>query len=98
MRFACQRESNSREDAQAAGLPINFFERANNAHYNTIMTTDEEGREVGIYRKAHIPWGLQGVLEKCTRRRVTPASRYGHDKRSDLQEPAFNHKAIAMRV
>ncbi|MGH8138852.1 MAG: carbon-nitrogen hydrolase [Steroidobacteraceae bacterium] len=45
-------------------LPVNFFERANNAYYNTIMMIDEEGRELGTYRKAHIPMGPPGCFEK----------------------------------
>ncbi|HEY6482986.1 MAG TPA: nitrilase-related carbon-nitrogen hydrolase [Steroidobacteraceae bacterium] len=45
-------------------LPVNFFERANNAHYNTIMMLDEQGRQLGIYRKAHIPIGPPGCFEK----------------------------------
>ena len=45
-------------------LPVNFFERANNAYYNTIMMIDDEGRELGIYRKSHIPMGPPGCFEK----------------------------------
>ena len=45
-------------------LPVNFFERANNAYYNTIMMLDHEGRELGFYRKAHIPMGPPGCFEK----------------------------------
>src|SRR5258705_13255808 len=29
-------------------LPVNFFERANNAYYNTIMMIDDKGKELGI--------------------------------------------------
>jgi N-carbamoylputrescine amidase len=45
-------------------LPVNFFERANNVYYNTIMMIDDEGRELGIYRKSHIPMGPPGCFEK----------------------------------
>ncbi|WP_119460191.1 carbon-nitrogen hydrolase [Rhodospirillaceae bacterium SYSU D60014] len=45
-------------------LPVNFFERANNAYYNTIMVFDADGRELGIYRKSHIPLGPPGCFEK----------------------------------
>ena len=45
-------------------LPVNFFERANNAYYNTIMVFDADGRELGIYRKSHIPAGPPGCFEK----------------------------------
>src|SRR3546814_787791 len=45
-------------------LPVNFFERANNAYYNTIMVFDADGRELGIYRKSHIPVGPPGCFEK----------------------------------
>jgi N-carbamoylputrescine amidase len=44
-------------------LPISFFERAGNAHYNTIAMTDADGRLLGIYRKSHIPDG-RGYQEK----------------------------------
>jgi N-carbamoylputrescine amidase len=45
-------------------LPINFFERANNAYYNTIMMIDQDGKQMGIYRKSHIPMGPPGCFEK----------------------------------
>ena len=45
-------------------LPVNVFERANNAYYNTIMMIDDEGRQLGIYRKSHIPMGPPGCFEK----------------------------------
>jgi predicted amidohydrolase len=37
-------------------LPVSFFERANKAHYNSIVIIDA-GKIVGLYRKAHIPDG-----------------------------------------
>ncbi len=44
-------------------LPISFFERANNAHYNSIAIADADGTVLGIYRKSHIPDG-PGYQEK----------------------------------
>ena len=44
-------------------LPVSFFERANNAHYNSVMVIDADGSELGIYRKSHIPDGV-GYQEK----------------------------------
>jgi len=44
-------------------LPISFFEQANNAHYNSVMVIDADGRMLGIYRKSHIPDG-PGYQEK----------------------------------
>ena len=45
-------------------IPVNFFERANNAYYNTVMMIDADGRRLGIYRKTHIPAGPPGCFEK----------------------------------
>ena len=36
---------------------VSFFERANNAHYNSIVIIDADGTNLGIYRKTHIPDG-----------------------------------------
>ncbi|MDM8559703.1 N-carbamoylputrescine amidase [Candidatus Parabeggiatoa sp. HSG14] len=44
-------------------LPISFFERANNAYYNSVMVIDADGRQLGVYRKTHIPDG-PGYQEK----------------------------------
>ena len=44
-------------------LPVSFFEQANNAHYNSVMVIDADGRMLGIYRKSHIPDG-PGYQEK----------------------------------
>jgi N-carbamoylputrescine amidase len=44
-------------------LPISFFERANNAHYNSIAIIDADGKRLGTYRKSHIPDG-PGYREK----------------------------------
>jgi N-carbamoylputrescine amidase len=44
-------------------LPVSLFERANNAHYNALVIVDADGRELGRYRKSHIPDG-PGYQEK----------------------------------
>ncbi|MGB9141669.1 MAG: N-carbamoylputrescine amidase [Aestuariivirga sp.] len=44
-------------------LPISVFERAGPAHYNTTVMADADGRQLGIYRKTHIPDG-RGYQEK----------------------------------
>jgi N-carbamoylputrescine amidase len=44
-------------------LPISVFERAGQAHYNTTVMVDADGRQLGIYRKSHIPDG-RGYQEK----------------------------------
>jgi len=45
-------------------LPVNIFERANHAYYNTIVVIDAGGSTLGIYRKSHIPVGPPGCFEK----------------------------------
>jgi N-carbamoylputrescine amidase len=44
-------------------LPISFFERANQAYFNSIAMIDADGTVLGIYRKTHIPQG-PGYEEK----------------------------------
>ena len=44
-------------------LPVSFFERANNAYYNSLVVLDADGRDLGLYRKSHIPDG-PGYQEK----------------------------------
>ena len=44
-------------------LPVSFFERARNAHYNALAMIDADGSLLGVYRKAHIPDG-PGYQEK----------------------------------
>ena len=44
-------------------LPVSFFERANRAHYNSLAVIDADGRNLGLYRKSHIPDG-PGYQEK----------------------------------
>jgi N-carbamoylputrescine amidase len=44
-------------------LPVSFFERANAAYYNSLAVIDADGRNLGLYRKSHIPDG-HGYQEK----------------------------------
>ncbi|MEE9231310.1 MAG: N-carbamoylputrescine amidase [Acidobacteriota bacterium] len=44
-------------------LPVSFFERAGNAHFNSVAIVDADGRVLGVYRKSHIPDG-PGYEEK----------------------------------
>ncbi|PIJ50957.1 N-carbamoylputrescine amidase [Erwinia sp. OLTSP20] len=38
-------------------LPLSFFERANNAYYNSLVMIDADGSVLDTYRKTHIPNG-----------------------------------------
>lgn len=57
--------SRFRELAKELGvvLPVSFFERAGQAHYNSLAMIDADGSLLGIYRKSHIPDG-PGYTEK----------------------------------
>ncbi len=44
-------------------LPVSFFERAGNAHFNSLAVVDADGSVLGLYRKSHIPDG-PGYEEK----------------------------------
>ena len=44
-------------------LPLSFFERAHNAHFNALAMIDADGQVIGHYRKSHIPDG-PGYQEK----------------------------------
>ena len=44
-------------------IPVSFFERAGQAHFNSVAMVDADGRIMGIYRKSHIPQG-PGYEEK----------------------------------
>lgn len=44
-------------------LPISFFEKAHNAHFNSLAIIDADGECLGVYRKSHIPHGF-GYQEK----------------------------------
>jgi N-carbamoylputrescine amidase len=44
-------------------LPVPFFERAGQAHFNSVAMVDADGAVLGLYRKSHIPQG-PGYEEK----------------------------------
>jgi N-carbamoylputrescine amidase len=44
-------------------IPVSFFERAGQAHYNSVAIIDADGSVLGVYRKSHIPAG-PGYEEK----------------------------------
>lgn len=44
-------------------LPVSFYEKANNARFNSVAIIDADGSMLGIYRKSHIPDG-PGYEEK----------------------------------
>jgi N-carbamoylputrescine amidase len=44
-------------------LPVSVFERAGQVHYNTTVIVDTDGKQLGYYRKSHIPDG-RGYQEK----------------------------------
>jgi N-carbamoylputrescine amidase len=44
-------------------IPVSFFERAGQAHYNSVGVIDADGALLGVYRKSHIPDG-PGYQEK----------------------------------
>ena len=46
-----------------AVIPVSFFERAGQAHYNSLAMIDAGGEIMGVYRKSHIPDG-PGYSEK----------------------------------
>ena len=44
-------------------LPISFFEKTPWTYFNSVMVIDADGRQLGVYRKTHIPDG-PGYEEK----------------------------------
>ncbi|MBZ4670916.1 MAG: aguB [Oscillospiraceae bacterium] len=44
-------------------LPISFYEKKNNARFNSVAVIDADGEVLGVYRKSHIPDG-PGYEEK----------------------------------
>ena len=44
-------------------IPVSFFERSGPEHYNSVAVFDADGRDLGLYRKSHIPDG-PGYQEK----------------------------------
>jgi N-carbamoylputrescine amidase len=70
LNLACALEANRAvrhfsEVARELGvvLPISFFERAGQVFFNSIAIIDADGRNLGLYRKSHIPNG-PGYQEK----------------------------------
>jgi len=60
-------------------LPVSFFERAGQAHYNSLAMVDADGSVLGVYRKAHIPDG-PGYQEKFYFRPGDTGFRVWHTK------------------
>lgn len=44
-------------------IPVSFFEKAGPEYYNSIVVFDADGKNLGLYRKSHIPDG-PGYQEK----------------------------------
>lgn len=44
-------------------IPVSFFEKRNQARYNSVAVIDADGTRLGVYRKTHIPDG-PGYEEK----------------------------------
>lgn len=44
-------------------LPVSFFERDQQAYFNSLLMVDADGSALGVYRKSHIPQG-PGYEEK----------------------------------
>jgi len=44
-------------------IPVSFYEQAGPEHYNSVVVFDADGRNLGLYRKSHIPDG-PGYQEK----------------------------------
>src|SRR5205823_5496031 len=44
-------------------LPISFFEKDGQSYFNSISVIDADGKNLGVYRKSHIPDG-PGYEEK----------------------------------
>jgi N-carbamoylputrescine amidase len=44
-------------------VPVSFFEKAGQVHYNSVAVIDADGSLLGVYRKSHIPDG-PGYEEK----------------------------------
>ena len=38
-------------------LPISFFEKSGNNYFNSLVMIDADGKDLGLYRKTHIPTG-----------------------------------------
>ncbi len=44
-------------------IPVSFYEQAGPEYYNSVAVIDADGRNLGVYRKSHIPDG-PGYQEK----------------------------------
>jgi N-carbamoylputrescine amidase len=44
-------------------IPVSFYEQAGPEYYNSVAVIDADGRDLGVYRKSHIPDG-PGYQEK----------------------------------
>ena len=44
-------------------LPLSFFERANQAYFNSVAIIDATGEFLGLYRKSHMPAGPPRCFE-----------------------------------
>ncbi|UCE91878.1 MAG: N-carbamoylputrescine amidase [Methanobacteriota archaeon] len=42
-------------DELSVVIPVSFFEKANQAYFNSVMMVDSDGAFLGVYRKSHIP-------------------------------------------
>lgn len=42
-------------DELSVVIPVSFFEKANQAYFNSVMMIDSDGSHLGVYRKSHIP-------------------------------------------
>src|ERR1044071_9029975 len=60
-----QREADFERLAAELGvvIPVSFFEQAGPEAYNSVAVFDADGRNLGVYRKSHIPDG-PGYQEK----------------------------------
>ncbi len=61
-------------------IPVSFFERAGQVHYNSIAIIDADGALLGVYRKSHIPDG-PGYEEKYYFRPGNTGFRVWHTQR-----------------
>ena len=83
-------------------LPLSFFERARNAHYNALAMIDADGQVLGRYRKSHIPDG-PGYQEKFYFHPGDPGSQSVADalrqnRRGDLLDSVVPESARIMAL
>ena len=68
-------------------LPVSVFERAGEAHFNSVAMVDRDGSILGTYRKSHIPQG-PGYEEKFYFTRGDTGFRVG--------DTAFGRRGVAI--